>query len=375
MLKIGVLKEIRNSEGRVGLSPDGVRKLTADGIKVYVEGTAGENCNFSDEHYEDAGAEIVPTPERLVEETNLIVKIQPPSPVESELLTDQHIIFSFLNLPHNNDRIKAHLATNSAYFGMEYLEDAGGNLPVMESMSEIAGRMAIHIGAWLMSVPNGGKGILLSGTDTVQPANITILGSGVVGRVAAIQAWTNGANVNLVSVKKDLSEDNKLIRDGLMIQPYSEETMAELLKETDIFIVALYSMDQEHRSIRITKSMIADMAPGSLVMDLSVEQNTVVETSHVTSLSQPAYSVDKVLHYCVPNIAASVPLTASKLYSRKVVPYVKLLAKSGLKTTLDKSPELLSALAAYKGKVTNRKVADLYGYKFYNIFDLLEHNL
>lgn len=369
MHKIGVLKEIKNYESRVGLSPDGVKSLVNSGLEVFVESGAGVDCNFSDAQYTSAGAAIVPSAEKLVRNADLLVKVLPLSPVEEEMIDDSHIIFSFLKLSPKADRLKSLIESKYIYFASDLLEEQTGNYTVLAAMSEIAGRMAVHVAANLLSVSGGGKGILLS------EANITIIGSGLVGRVAAVQAWTNGANVNILSLKPENINKYNINRDGLQISKFSEEKLQQLLPQTDIVLVAVYSLKNSLANYLIDKETIKLLKQGSIIIDLSVDRNQTVESSHVTNIDQPTFVYDNVVHYCVPNITATVPVTSSKMYTNKILPYVEILAKGGLKVAMDQSPELLSALAMYKGKVTNRIIADRFGFTFHNIFDLLELKL
>ncbi|MGD9898416.1 MAG: alanine dehydrogenase [Calditrichaceae bacterium] len=375
MYKVGLLKEIKQFEGRVMLSPEGVKVLIRNGIDVFVERSAGEMCGFEDIQYERVGAIILPTMEKVLQKAELIVKVQPPQPVEYELLNESHILISFLNLVHNADRLKALMDTKTTFFGAEMIQDADGKYPLLMGMSEIAGKMAIHQGANLLTITEGGKGKLLSGTDNVKPATVTILGAGKVGRTAAMYACSNGANVNLLGLKKIQTDELDVNHPNLRIDKFSEEKLLELLPQTDILIVAIFSLKQYSKNVFITKEMVASMEPGSVLIDISIEQANLVETSHITSLEKPTYIVNDIVHYCVPNIAATVPLTASRIITKKIVPFVKLLASNGLKDALIKEPALLSALSIYKGKITNRYAADQHGYEFYNIFELLELNL
>jgi len=375
MLNVGVLKEIKNFEGRVGLCPKGVADLVETGIDVFVEGSAGEGCGFSDALYTNAGATVVPSAEKLVKKSDILVKVQPISKAESELIDGSHMVFSLLNLGSKGERLKSLVDSNTINFGADLVEDDKSTYPVLEALSEVSGRMAVHVGANLLSVSHGGKGILISGADVIPPANVTIVGSGLIGRVAAIQAWTNGANVNLLSLKPENIENYERVRDGLSIKEYSEQDLKKLLPQTDILIVSVYSLKNPDFKVFISKNTINYLKPGSVIIDLSVEQSQIIETSHVTSLAQPTYIADGIIYYCVPNIAATVPLTSSQIYTKKLLPFIEILAKNGLKKALDKSPELLSGLATYKGKITNRILANRFKYSFHNIFDLLELNL
>jgi len=375
MHKIGLLKEIKNFESRVGLSPEGVKILVESGLEVFVESGAGSECSFSDEQYSDAGATIVPSAEKLVKNADLLIKVLPLSPVEEELIDNSHIVFSFLKLSPKIERLNSLVDKKFTYFAADLLEDQKGVYTVLEAMSEVAGRMVVHVAASLLSTTYGGRGLLLSGANVIPPANVTIIGSGLVGRVAAVHAWTNGANVNVLTLKPERIKKYKIQRDGLEINEFSREKLDELLPKTDVIIVAVYSLKQAPEKYLMDKESIKLLQPGSLIMDLSVDRNQVVETSHITNIIQPTFVLDDIVHYCVPNITSTVPVTSSKIFTMKTLPFIEILAKHGLKMAIDKSPELLSALALYKGKVTNRIIADRFGFTFHNIFDLLELNL
>jgi alanine dehydrogenase len=375
MHKIGLLKEIKNFESRVGLSPDGVQYLIESGLDVFVESGAGVECGFLDEHYSGSGATIVPSAEKLVKNADLLVKVLPLSPVEEEMIDNSHIVFSFLKLAPKIERLKSLIDKKFTYFAADLLEDQKGVYTVLAAMSEIAGRMAVHVAANLLSSTYGGRGLLMSGANETPPANVTILGSGLVGRVAAVHSWTNGANVNILTLKPQNIGKYNIKRDGLQIDGFSKEKLTELLPKTDVLMVAIYSLKKTPENFLIDKEDIKLLQPGSIIIDLSVDRNQVVESSHITNIQQPTFVLDDIVHYCVPNITSTVPVTSSKIYTIKILPFIEILAKDGLKRAMDKSPELLSALAIYKGKITNRLVADRFDFTFHNIFDLLELNL
>lgn len=375
MHKIGVLKEIKNYENRVGLCPEGVKKLTDAGVEVFVESSAGLTSGFPDDEYIKNGAEILPSAEKLLKKADLLVKVLPLSAVEAEMVNGTHIVFSLLQLASKSKKISSLLESNATYFAADLLENQHGVYPVLEALSEVAGRLAIHVAANLLCISEGGKGILLSGADIVPSANITILGAGLVGRIAAIQAWTNGANVNILSLKARNFDKYNIVRNGLQIAEYTEEYFKSLLPTTDVLIVAVHALKTTNEDFVVTKNMVEMMGKGSVLIDLSVDQNHIVETSHLTSIDQPTYSANGIIHYCVPNISSTVPSTTSKIYTNKIIPYIEILAKNGIKKAIDKSPELLSSVGMYKGKVTNRIIADRFDYTFYNIFDLFELKL
>ena len=374
MLKIGLLKDLKPGEGRVMLTPEGVKVLVKNGIEVFVETGAGELCQFDNLQYEQAGATILPTMEKIMQKCELILQISPPQPIEFELLNENHMVMSFLNLFRKGERLQAILNTKATFIGIERLQNDEGNYPILYGMSEIAGRMAVFQAAQLLTIPAGGKGKLLAGFNQVKPAVVTIVGAGTVGRTAARTALSIGAQVNLLTLKPEKMEGLQKDIPGAVIEAFSEEKLKELLPESDVLIVAVYSLNQECE-ISINKELIGLMSKGSVVMDISVEQSDVVQTSHVTSPEQPSYLLDGIVYYGVPNIAALVPLTASRVITKRVLPFIKVLAQKSLKEALIEQPGLIPALNIYKGKITNRHYAEYFDLEFYNIFELLELNL
>ncbi len=375
MKSVGVIKEIKNFERRVSLCPEGVAALVAQQIPVFVERDAGEPSGYGDEAYAQAGATIVPSAEKVFRKADIILKVQPLSPDECELTREDQIFFSFINLYQHPERLLQLLKTKAIFFSAELLTNDQGEHLILKAISEIAGRLAVHVAANLLTVSQGGKGILLSGVSGVVPARVIIVGSGLVGKVAAVQAWQTGADVTLLSVK-DLNEEAMILeKDGLTVEMFSKKRLDELLPQTDVMIVAVQAVKSNLPDLRISAEQVAGMEAGSVIIDLSVEHSPIVETSHVTSLSQPTFVSRGVIHYGVPNISATIPKTATRVYARTILPYVAKLAREGFSAAMDSSPELLSALASYKGKVTNRVISNRFDTAFYNIFDLLELKL
>ena len=374
MLKVGILREIGQYEGRVALTPSGVAVLVKNGIQVFVEEGAGEDSQFGNIEYERAGAVILPTSEKVMQKAELILKIQPLKPIEYELLTEKHLLFSFSDYSSKTKRIKAFKETRATFLSAELFQDDQGKYPILMGMSEVAGKMVISQASQLLTIDEGGKGKLLQGTSVTKPANITIVGAGQVGRTAAIEACQSGANVTLLTFKT--GKLNEFIKEHpkIVVETYSDEVLKGLLPKTDVLIVAVFSLHTRF-DISITKEMVSLMEKGSVLIDVSVEKTKVVETSHITDHGQPSYIINGVIHYCVPNIVARVPITSSHIHTKNILPFVKLLALKGLKKAIEENPGFLTALIIYKGKITNRIYADLNGDEFYSIFELLEMNL
>ncbi len=374
MLEVGLVREIKPYEGRVMLTPEGVGLLVRSGLTVYVEQGVGEKAGFPDLQYERAGAVLLPTMEKVFEKARLIIQVQPPHPVQFELLNENHILLSFMTLTHQAERILNLLNTKSTFVAAELLQDEHGRYPVLTGVSEIAGKMSVFLSAMLLTPPEGGKGILLTATEVTRPATITILGAGTVGRTACKTATDMGVNVNVLTLKPEKADSLKKELHPAKVFSYSDEVLEKLLPQTDVFIVAVHSLKKEF-DIRISRRQVQLLEKGSVLIDVSVALSSIVETSHATNHDQPSFVVDGVVHYCVPNMAALVPQTASRVLTKKLVPYVKLLALKELKEALLEEPGLIPAVGIYKGKITNRMVADYHSQDFYNIFELLEMNL
>jgi len=375
MLSIGLLKELKSTEGRVMLTPEGVKVLTKNGVAVFVEQGVGETCRFSEIDYQMAGAGILPTMEKIMQKAELLLKVTPPQPIEFELLNQSHSVISFYNaLNYKTERFNALLGTNATFISAELIQDEEGNYPLLNGMSEIAGHLAVGKVAQLLTVPEGGKGKLMSGTPLSKPAHVTIIGAGKVGRTAAQAALNSGAQVTLFGLKEKKIQNLQADFSEATVEFYSDERLQEKLPETDALIISVYSLKTNY-DMKISREMISLMEEGSVVVDVSINQNSILETSHITNFEQPTYVINGIVHYCVPNISAAVPLTASRLITKKILPFLKILSKDDLKETLVQEPGILSALCMYRGKVTQRIFAERFGQKFYSIFELLELNL
>ncbi len=374
MLTLGLLKEILPEEHRVLLAPEGVKQLIRQGLKVLVEDGAGVGAGFETADYEKVGATILPSVEKVVRQAEVILKIMPPKPIEYELFNENHRILSFLNLKFAPDRLKDLLATKATYFSLELLQEANGIYPVLMAMSEISGQIAVHMAAHLLMSFNGGKGKTLNGWGSVKPASILILGGGKVARTAALEAVKAGAKVTMLGMKP--GKLTTFLEENTTIQyfPYSPEMAKTLLPETDVLISAVYSLWDDY-PVMITRDMVNLMSKGSVVIDVSVNRSKTIESSAATTHEQPVYQLDGITYYCVPNLPAAVPFTATRVLSKTVMPYIRSISRKSLKSALIEQPGLLSALSLYRGKITNRFLADYHKHEFYNIFELLELNL
>jgi alanine dehydrogenase len=373
---IGLLKEIKSSEHRVLLAPNAVQHLVDAGHEVLVENGAGLFSNFEDSAYESAGAKILPISEKIYKNAQFILKVQPPMPIEYELFTPDHLGFSFLFLANNKERFNALLACASTFIAAEMIKDNSTVYPILKSMSEIGGMMAIQQAAKLLEKPAGGKGIFISGTKDVSPGRVTIIGAGNAGSSAAKHALRMGATVNLMDEQytKLIKFQTENISPNLYLFEYSRGIMREILLETDVLITCA-QISGQRAPILVKKEDVKVLEPGSIIIDLSIDQGGNVETSRPTTHENPTFIRDDIVHCCVANLPSAVPNTASRALSTVALPYVKLIAQIGCEEALALNSEIRNGLNIYRGKVVNPDLAKLHNLENYDVLELLELNI
>ena len=364
-MRIGIPKENIFEEKRIALAPAGVDALVRAGHTVYIQSGSGEGCNFTDEDYTRTGATIVYSAEEAYMRSELIAKVTPLVEGETELLQDNQILFSFLHLAvGNKSTIEKLLEKNITAIGYELIENENG-LPVLHSMSEIAGQLSIQIAErYLESFPKGGRGILLGGITGVAPAAVVILGAGVVGTTAARAALGRGAQV--IVIDKDLNRLRKIdstFRQKIttvMANPY---TISRGVKFADVLIGAVLIKGEKTPHL-VTEEMIKSMKKGAVVIDVSIDQGGCIETSHVTSISDPVYQMHNVMHYCVPNMPALVAKTASYGLNNASLGYVQNIADNGLENALIADPGLSQGVCTFKGYCSNKAIAQIFNLNY-----------
>lgn len=375
-MKIGLLKEIKSSEQRILLIPRDVQLLVDSGHEVYVENGAGSYSNFDDSAYESVGAKILPTSEKIFQLVEFILKVHPPMPVEYDLFLPEHISLSFLNLPNNSDRMNALLKKNSIFFAAEMIKNSQNIRPILSAMSDIAGKLAINQGAKLLEFTSGGKGLLLSGTTGVSPAKVTIIGAGHAGSAAARYALAQGCFVNLMDSDYQKLEffKFKVPDPRLEIFEYSRAMLREVLLETDILITSAQNAVQK-APVLVRKEDVKLLSPGSVIIDLSIDQGGCVETSRPTTSDNPTFIHEGIVYYCVPNLPSLVPYSASQALSGAVLPYVQLIAQLGCEEAIAIHPDIRHGLNLYRGKIVNTDLAKAVNLEHYDILELLELNI
>jgi len=358
-MRIGIPKEIKNNEYRVALPPHSVREL-ARRHDVVVETNAGAGSGFSDDEYVSAGARIAPTAEEVWAGSEMVVKVKEPLPAEYGYLRDDLILFTYLHLAASEELTRALLGSGVMGVAYETVEDATGRLPLLEPMSEVAGRMAAQIVAQYLQKPEGGRGILLGGIPGVRPAHIVVLGAGTVGTNAAQIALGMGAEVTLLDINLDRLRYLDNVLHGRINTLYSNAAnIAEMVATADGVIGAVLVTGARAPHL-VTRDMLPSMPHGSVIVDVAVDQGGCVETTHATTHSDPTYFVDGVLHYGVANMPGAVPRTSSFGLSNATLPYVRRIADHGLHEALRTSPGLAKGLNVYHGQVVHPAVAETF---------------
>ena len=361
---IGVPKETKNQEYRTGLTPSSVKELVNKGHKVIVEKNLGTEIGFSDEIYKSCGAEIVQSAKEVFDRAQMIVKVKEPSLSECKMLKEDQILFTYLHLAALPDTTKALIESKCTAIAYETITK-NGRLPLLAPMSEVAGKMSVHVGNYFLHKAKGGSGVLLSGIAGVAPGNIVILGAGVVGTAALLMAMGLGANIIIIDKSIERLRSLEALYHGKINTVYStEDSIANAIKDADLVIGAVLIPGAEAVKL-ITKPMLKTMKAGSVIVDVAVDQGGCCETTKATTHDNPTYIVDKVIHYCVANMPGAMAKTASIGLNNATLPYVISLANNGLKALIE-DKEFAEGLNVYKGNVTYKAVAEALNLTYIN---------
>ena len=361
---IGVPKEIKVHEYRVGLAPEGVRVLSARGHRVVVEKGAGAGIAADDSDYRSAGATIAETPEAVFREAELIVKAKEPLARERALLRPGQALFTYLHLAPDAEQTRDLVASGAIAIAYETVTSPRGGLPLLAPMSEVAGRMAIQVAAHHLERPHGGRGVLVSGASGVPPARILVLGSGVVGSNAARIGIGMGAEVVVLGKSADsLWRLSSELGPRLRTAVSSAETIEAELRGADAVIGAALVPGALAPKL-VTRAMLSAMKPGAVMVDVAIDQGGCFETSHPTTHADPVYEVDGILHYCVANMPGAVPRTSTYALNHATLPFVTELADRGIAQALRENEHLRNGLNVWRGVVTRREVAEARGYVY-----------
>ena len=356
---IGVPKEIKKEEYRVGIIPSGVKELKSAGHMVLVETHAGEGSGFPDSEYLDADADVVGK-KVLFEKSDLIVKVKEPLPEEYDYFASGQAVFTYLHLAPNRELIEFLLKKEIAAFGYETLEK-DGVLPLLSPMSEIAGRMAPLMGAYYLQMIHGGSGVLAGGVAGVRPAKVLILGAGVVGSNAARVCI--GLGMDTVVINKGIEKLHRL--DELFMGrvhtlPFTMHDVAQEIREADIVIGAVL-VPGARTPLLISREMLGTMKKGSVIVDVSVDQGGCTDTSKPTTHDRPIYSVDGIIHYTVANMPGAYPRTSTLALTNATLPYIKAIANAGVEKAISEDPAIKCAANTYHGKILHQGVAEAFG--------------
>jgi len=360
-MKIGCPKEIKPQEFRVGLTPQAAREAVAHGHQVMVEAGAGTGAGFADADYVAAGASIVPTADEVFASAEMIVKVKEPQPVERARLRKGQVLFTYLHLAPDPEQTRDLLASGVTAIAYETVTDRTGGLPLLAPMSEVAGRLAPQMGAWALQKANGGRGVLLGGVPGVRPANVMIIGGGVVGTAAARVAVGMGANVTVLdrSIPR-MSYLDDIFQGRLTTQYSSAAALADLLPEADMVIGAVLIPGAAAPKL-VSRAQLSTMKPGSVIVDVAIDQGGCFETSKATTHADPIYTVDGVIHYCVANMPGAVARTSTMALGNATMPFMLALAGKGWRRACAEDPHLLAGLNVHDGQLTYAAVGEALG--------------
>lgn len=361
---IGVPKEIKNNENRVGMTPSGVQEMTKRGHTVYVQASAGDNSGFSDAAYTAAGAKILPTIEEVYAIAEMIVKVKEPIGCEYPLVRKGQLLFTYFHFASSEPLTKAMIESGAVCCAYETVERKDRTLPLLIPMSEVAGRMATQEGCYLLERPRGGKGKLIGGVPGVKPARVLVIGGGVVGTAAARMAAGLGADVTICDVSLPrLSYLTDVMPMNVKTLMSSEYNIREELKTADLVVGSVLIPGAKAPKL-VTREMLGLMEKGSVLVDVAIDQGGCFETSHPTTHEEPTYYVDGILHYCVANIPGAVPYTSTLALTNATLPYALQLADKGWQKACADNEELRKGLNVVNGKVVYKEVAEAWNLPF-----------
>lgn len=354
---IGVPKEIKNNENRVSMTPSGVFELNKLGHRVYVQSGAGLGSGFSDGDYENVGALILESIQDVYAIADLIVKVKEPIREEYELVREGQVVFTYFHFASSEELTRAMIDSKSICIAYETVEDSDGSLPLLTPMSEVAGRMAIQQGAKYLEKPAKGRGVLLGGVPGVPPGKVLILGAGVVGAQAAKMAAGLGAHVTILDVDmRRLRYINDIMPNHVVTEFSSEYNIRRHIKTHDLIIGGVLLKGAKAPKL-ISRDMLSDMRPGTVIVDVAVDQGGCVETTRPTTHEDPVYLIDDVLHYSVANMPGAVPYTSTVALTNVTLPYVIKLASLGWERATETDPALAKGLNIVRGEVVYKEIA------------------
>jgi alanine dehydrogenase len=362
-MRVGVPREIKDNEYRVGLVPATVRELTVRGHQAFVEKGAGLGAGLSDAEYAAAGAEILPNAEQVFERSDLIVKVKEPLVVERKRLRRGQALFTYLHLAPDPDQTRELIASGVTAIAYETVTDDHGKLPLLTPMSEVAGRMAAHVGANYLERPHGGRGVLMGGVPGIDPARVLVIGAGAVGGNAALIAAGMQADVTVTARSEASMKGVTGLGGRVRTVVSTAEKIEALCRQADVVIAAALVPGAMAPKL-ISAATVKAMKPGAVIVDVSIDQGGNAETSHPTTHSHPTFVVDGVVHYCVANMPGAVPRTSTFALNNATRPFILALADKGIRRALNEDRNLCNGLNVHEGTVTCRAVAEAQGLSY-----------
>jgi len=363
-MKIGVPKEIKPQENRIGLTPESVKTLTSNDHEVLVENNGGFEAGFYNDQYRSAGAKIIDKAEDIFNEAEIIVKVKEPLSNEVKMIRENQIVFTYLHLAAAKELTQGLIDSKSVCIAYETVTDNNGRLPLLAPMSAVAGRMSVQAGAHCLEKNQKGRGLLLGGAPGVEPGNVVILGGGVVGENAAVIAVGMQAKVHIVDKSEArLKQLTDMFGDKIIPQLSDKTDLEKLISECDLLIGGVLIPGTEAPKL-VTKDMLKLMKKGSVIVDVAIDQGGCIETSKPTTHAEPTYIIDDVVHYCVANMPGGVPRTSTIALNNATLPFLVKLAKEGYVKALKDDPNFMAGLNVHKGQVTYKAVADAFGHSY-----------
>ncbi|MEP1932940.1 MAG: alanine dehydrogenase [Roseibium sp.] len=363
-MRVGVPKEIKNHEYRVGLTPDSVHEMAARGHEIVVETNAGAGIGASDADYEAAGAKILATAKDVFDTAEMIVKVKEPQAVERAMLRPDHILFTYLHLAPDADQTADLVKSGATCIAYETVVDSNGGLPLLVPMSQVAGRLSVIAGAKSLEKANGGSGVLVGGVPGVAPAKVVVIGGGVVGSHAITMALGLGADVTVLDRNTQvLSNLSQTFGSALKTVYSTKSALEQHVLEADMVVGAVLVAGAAAPKL-VSADLISRMKAGSVVVDVAIDQGGCFETSKATTHSDPTYIIDEVVHYCVANMPGAVPRTSTYALNNATLPFALALAENGAKQALLDDPNFLPGLNVHQGQVTCEAVAVALGYDY-----------
>ena len=363
-MKIGVPKEIKPQENRIGLTPDSVKSLTSNGHEVLVENNGGFEAGFENEQYKSVGAKIVQKAEDIFNDAEIIVKVKEPLSNEVKMIRENQIVFTYLHLAAAKELTQGLIDSKSICIAYETVTDNNGRLPLLAPMSAVAGRMSVQAGAHCLEKNQKGRGLLLGGAPGVEGGTVVILGGGVVGENAAIIATGLRAKVHVVDKSEArLKQLTEIFGDKIIPQQSDKIDLKKLVAEADLIVGGVLIPGAEAPKL-VTKDMLKLMKRGSVIVDVAIDQGGCVETSKPTTHANPTYIVDDIVHYCVANMPGGVPRTSTIALNKATLPFLSKLADKGYNKVFREDKNFLEGLNVFKGQVTYKAVADTFGFKY-----------